>query len=539
MANTFKPYIDKQMWDYVAPAPYSTSSGRGYASDLRTHGYADPRLFLNVDSTYLLCYSKIQKSFQYVGSPGLSSHGSGQCNVFCPSFSIIGTVGSGSSTSAVVLSAATVAGSAISAVAPNQFANRGDGTGYRIRVIGSGKVEERTIVGNTGSITPTLYLDTPLTFTPASGNRVEFLSGRVMMLGAGAVGSTTFRSYSVANTGLNSLGYTNLPATIGTDSVAIALDEQYNPYNRLPGEGFLIGSATYDDSGTVKGCLAATATATGSLTGQSSGGDASVLANEYRNFQIRIVEDTTNPTAVNQRRIIASHTAGPSPVYTLGSNWTVTPSSNAKYVIELPNLLFMRSSATSSVYVYNYTDAAINNGTESLAANAWSTTYFATAPAAHGSGVMLFPSFGIVPDAQKLSRQSYVYGFRGGGASSVDLFDIAGGATGTWTSGIAYWGGALSFTTGSCGMYAPGTHEGRYAYLNYYSSGALNQIHKFDVKNRVLLPVTQTDWIQSATAYVGGRMATYTLMDGSDAYTIVFLQSMSSTVCQELLVLVD
>lgn len=38
-------------------------------------------------------------------------------------------------------------------------------------------------------------------------------------------------------------------------------------------------------------------------------GDSLILANEYRNFQIRIVQDLTNPTAVGQRRIIASHTA--------------------------------------------------------------------------------------------------------------------------------------------------------------------------------------------------------------------------------------
>ena len=38
-------------------------------------------------------------------------------------------------------------------------------------------------------------------------------------------------------------------------------------------------------------------------------GDSLIFANEYRNFQIRVVQDTVNPTSVNQRRIIASHTA--------------------------------------------------------------------------------------------------------------------------------------------------------------------------------------------------------------------------------------
>jgi undecaprenyl pyrophosphate phosphatase UppP len=33
---------------------------------------------------------------------------------------------------------------------------------------------------------------------------------------------------------------------------------------------------------------------------------------------------------------------------------------SAKFVIELPNLIIGRSTATTSVYAYNYTDAAIN-----------------------------------------------------------------------------------------------------------------------------------------------------------------------------------
>ena len=80
------------------------------------------------------------------------------------------------------------------------------------------------------------------------------------------------------------------------------------------------------------------------------------------------MQDTTTPAAVGQRRIIASHTAGASPVYTLGTAWTTQPSSSAKYVIELPNLILVRSSATTSVYTYNYTDATINNGTNSITA---------------------------------------------------------------------------------------------------------------------------------------------------------------------------
>ena len=112
-------------------------------------------------------------------------------------------------------------------------------------------------------------------------------------------------------------------------------------------------------------------------------------------------------------------------MYTLGSAWTVQPSATAKYVIELPNLLLLRSSATNSLYVYNYNKENITNGTNTINANAWSTTYFGTASAVVGAGCMIMPSFGIQPDIGRNARHSFVYFLRGGASASIDLLDIA------------------------------------------------------------------------------------------------------------------
>jgi hypothetical protein len=318
----------------------------------------------------------------------------------------------------------------------------------------------------------------------------------------------------------------------------MVLDEQYVPYDNSPGDGMIKGAYNYDTGLVSRYALTATATAAGTLTGQATLGDAVVLANEYRNFQIRIVEDTTNVTAVGQRRIIASHTAGPSPVYTLGTNWTVTPSSTAKYVIELPNLCLLRSTATTTVYTYNYTDATINNGTNSIVANAWSTTYFGVAPAANAAGGMWAPSFGIQPDANRYARQSFCYFFRGG-AATLDVLDIAASITGTWTGAITYDGspGALP-TTGSGGCYSPFDNEGRMVYLNLYVASQISQMYRFDVQNRVLSTFTPTDFLQSGAAALGNRVACYCAIDGTDTYDTVFLQSHLSTVAQECVVLV-
>jgi hypothetical protein len=44
--------------------------------------------------------------------------------------------------------------------------------------------------------------------------------------------------------------------------------------------------------------------------------------------------------------------------------------------------------------------------------------------------------------------------------------------------------------------------------------------------------------LQSGTAALGGRMAAYAAIDGSDKYDVVLLESHLSTVSQELIVLV-
>jgi hypothetical protein len=295
------------------------------------------------------------------------------------------------------------------------------------------------------------------------------------------------------------------------------------------------GTFQYDSNVNTRNALAATAAAAGTITGQATNGDAAVVANEYRNFQIRIVHDAVNTTSVGQRRIIASHTAGASPVYTLGSNWSVTPSSSAKFVIEYPNLIILRTAATTQ-YTYNYSPVNITNGTNTINANAWSTAYFAAAANAGASGMMWMPAFGIRPDIDKNSRHSHIFCWRGTSAN-LDLFDIAGAATGAWTNAVVIDGGITTAAQLS-GCYAPFENEGRMFYLNNYVASATNQIFRFDVQNRVLSPYTPTDEIQAGTAALGNRMAAYAAIDGTDTYDCILLQSHLATRTQELIPLV-
>jgi hypothetical protein len=539
MANTFKKVIDRLVWSQVAPTPNASAAATSMCSDLRSDISRNPFVYQLVSNTVLNRYNIVTKGWALVQSPALAgTFGAGSAMAFAPSLGLVGTIAAGATTTSVVISTAFP-----TAVGLNMLANRGGSGeyGFKLRIIDgtAGKTAERYITGNTAGTTPTITVLSSFGFTPSTGARYEIIAGRVFMLGAGTTAANIWRSFEVASNTLSTgLSTTNLPATIGTDSDIMVLDEQYTPYDNSPGDGMVKGAYNYDTGVVSRYALTATAAGASTLTGQATLGDAAVVANEYRNFQIRIVEDTTNTTSVGQRRIIASNTAGPSPVYTLGTAWSVTPSSTAKYVIELPNLMLMRSTATTTVYTYNYGDATVNNGTNSIASAAWSTTYFGAAPAANAAAGMWMPSWGIQPDANRNARQSFCYFFRGG-AATLDVLDIAASITGTWTGAVVYDGSPGAFpATGSCGGYSPFDNEGRMFYLNLYVASAVNQIYRFDVQNRVLAPFTPTDFLQAGAATLGKRIACYAALDGNDTYDVVLLNSHLSTVAQEMVVLV-
>jgi len=538
MANTFKKVIDQQIWRQVTPAPNAHAAASSLASDLRSDVSRNPFVYQTISNTVLNRYNIVTKAWQPIASMALAgTFGAGAASAFAPSLGLVGTIAAGATTTSVVISTAFP-----TAVGLNMLANRGGSGeyGFKLRIIDTvaGKTAERYITGNTAGTTPTITVQSSFGFTPSTGARYEIVAGRLFSLGAGAIVSNIWRSFEVASNTLSTgLSTTNLPATIGTDSDIMVLDEQYTPYDCSPGDGMIKGAYNYDTGLVSRYALTATAAASGTITGQATLGDNGVLANEYRNFQIRIVEDTTNVTAVGQRRIIASHTAGPSAVYTLGTAWTVTPSATAKFVIELPNLMLVRSTATTTVYTYNYSDATVNNGTNSITSGSWSTTYFGAAPAAQAAGGMWMPSWGIQPDAARNARHSFCYFFRGG-AVTLDVLDIAASITGTWTGAIAYDGNTVTIGVGSCGGYAPFENEGRMFYINAYVASAVNQFYRFDVQNRVLSPYTNTDFIQSGAAALGKRIAAYAALDGTDTYDVVLLQSHLSAISQELVVLV-
>lgn len=467
----FKNIIDVPMWRPAANSIAAAGAGACTAFDPREK-LRNPYMWHFTAATVLSAHHAMNDEWIQLASPGMAgTFGAGACAVFHgagPS----GNINSGSTTTKVVLSTALPA-----TVGPNQLANRGDGKGFYVRIVGkaAGKTETRFVVGNTGGTAPTITLDSALSFTPALNDTYEFLSGRVFLLSAGVLAAGIFKYYDVlTNSYSGNLATTNLPATIGTDSSMVALCEQFTPWNKDGEQGYL-------------GQMTATASTTTTLTGTAAGADAAVLGNEYARCQIRIVQDTTTPAAVGQRRVITSHTAGPSPVYTVPT-WTTQPSSSAQFVIENDNdKIILFSSASASTYNYNIT------------ANTWDTTTWAARGSAVGAGVTSCLAYGITPDADKNARPTTIYSFRGGGNSAIDALDIT---TNTWTNAIAYGNSGAGFTTGSCSMYDANTNNGQYMYVN--QSGT-QRMYRFDVKNRVLEPWCYMPFSQGG-AVVGERM---------------------------------
>jgi hypothetical protein len=506
----FKDIIDLPQWRPESPCLAVSGAGMSLVGDERNNSTRHPLMYFLRSATALDVYDPISGEWQPLASPALAgTFGNGAAAVFNPSAGPRGTLAAGATTTSVILSTALPA-----AVGNNQLANRGDSIGFRIRIIGnaagsSGKIEERTIIANTAGTTPTITLDSALSFTPATGDAYEIIGGRVFMLGAGTTTAGIWKHYDITtNSFSGNLATTNLPATIGTESFLVSLSELHVSNDRSPGEGLVSGGATYNTS---FDCIQATAASGTTITG--SGMPSTLFANEYRNFQVRIVEDTVTPTSVGQRRRISTHTSGATGIFTVAA-FAVTPSSSAKFVVENDDdKILLRSSAVATTFTYNIT------------ANAWDITTFGASGSACGAGTCGAQAFGITRDATGNARHSHIFFLRGAATSSIDLLDIAGAAAGSWSNAIAYGNNAQTFTTGTTGQYAPATFSGRYIHL--IVNGTQRMI-RFDVRNRVMESGTYLKFLQGA-ATSGGKISLATFVDGATKLDFIYVITNSQT----------
>lgn len=510
MATDFskiKPLLDLPEWEVLtniysaAGSGLAAGAGACLIDDMRLGGAAKlPNMWFLQSVTSLSQYNKRTNAFVQLASPGLAgTFGAGAGGVFAPSQGPRGTIAAGATTTSFTLSAVLPNSATVQA---NQL------QGCVIRVIGnnaggSGKIEEVRILGNTAGTTPTIYLETALTFTPGAGAGYELLTGRVFLMSAGTLAANIFKYFDAGTTVYNTtaIATANMPATIGTDSVLLSLDELHTPINGYN------GAVINGETGGYFGTLTATAAGATSITGQAASGDATVAANEFRNFQIRIIEDTATPTAVGQRRRITSHTAGASPVYTVPA-WTVTPSATAKYYIENNNDIIMWSSATTTTYRFDPVTLA------------WDTTTYAVRPGAASNGVTAWHPFNRTYDPNKRVNWGQIFSPRGGGTNVIDLLDITAATTGSWTGDIAYDNKGLTlFNTGGCSAYEGISNRAIIRPLGTANIGSL--IYFFDNDTISLRPYYQVPFLNS-TAVNGEKLGTGMFYDGTDKIGFVY-----------------
>ena len=202
------------------------------------------------------------------------------------------------------------------------------------------------------------------------------------------------------------------------------------------------------------------------------------LTNQYRNYQVRIIAGT----GIGQIRTIVSNTATTLTV----SAWTVTPDSTSVYRIE-----------GNDDYLYLLGNAAVATYRYSISANTWSTLAPTAARAAAPAGGMTADWINGVSGASysrwrnvsppeplystTLYKQDgrYIFSFRGGASSLLDVYDIPGN---TWVSAVPYSNQMETFTTGSCAVHNDG--------IIYLQKEATGRILRLDVETFCLTPFT-------------------------------------------------
>lgn len=356
-------------------------------------------------------------------------------------------------------------------------------TGCKVRVVAG------TGIGYVGYVTSnTLGANSVLTVSPANGvafdatTQYQVYSGSLWFMNAGtsAVG---FSVYDVSTNAWTARSVTNLPTAWGTDAQLVST----------------MGSISTFASSTSTG---SNTTTTLNNTGKAWG------TNMWANYQLRI----TAGTGIGQIRTIASNT---STALTVSAAWTVTPDATSVYSIE-GNDDYMYLLGNNAVTMYRF----------SVSANTWTvlspTAARAGAYAAGGTadwidGVSGWNNETLVAHySTTVYKQNgrYIYSFRGGATSTLDLYDIAAN---TWISGISYGNQQETFTTGSSSCDMTG--------LIYINKEATGRMFVFDVNANRMDPWS-TNTNQAAlggTAVVGDKIFILPYTDGGTTLNFMYV----------------
>jgi hypothetical protein len=448
VVNKNLPLLHRKEFQMMTPAPVSTGTGMFVVGG--DSGNPDLALFMTSATVHYL-YSHNEDAFNQIPSGALAgTFGAGSCGVLHP-WSMAYTATGGSTTTVTVASASFnitgyVAGNTI------EFISAGTASGFRTTI--------SSVITSAGAGTITLNLTTAAPTAILNAHTFRINSGRFFIMNAGTVAAGIFKYFDVATMTWNAtaLATTNLPAAWGTDGKLV------HPYSFS--EQFATGTTTSATSTTLVNSA------------------KTWTVNQWVNYQVRI----SGGTGIGQVRTIASNTAT---ALTVSVAWTTTPDGTSTYVIEA-NEDYMYLLGNGAVTMYRY----------SVSANTWTVMAPTTARGgAPGSG-MSANFVGVSGDTNWANESTiqdgrYIYSLRGGGAATLDRFDVTGGTSGAGAWANVVYAGTETFTTGSAAF-----QMGKFIFIK---KDGTNRFFKYSVTDNMIWPLT-TNMFADGAGVVGAKL---------------------------------
>lgn len=362
--------------------------------------------------------------------------------------------------------------------------------GYKVRILaGPGAGDTRTIASNTLS---TITVTSAFSAAPTTGSTYQLITPRFYVVCQASTAPASFRMYDWA-TNTWSTVTANAPASLSGDSKMVAtpsfIGDDYKP--------FATGTASAGGASTI--------------TDSTKNWDT----NQWANSQVRI----TGGTGIGQIRTVSSNTAT---VITVSAAWATQPDNTSTYAIE-GNDDFLYLFGNSSNVTRRY----------QISTNTWTTLTNRNGATGSGlSGQWVYE----VPDADWTAESTikngrYIYSFRGGGVTSLDVYDIAANS---WaTSSPASLSASEVPTTGW--KYSYGL-DGIYCLPGAGGSPGGTRVYRFNVPKNQWEPFSHIHYLQS-TAQVGDTMFNVSYKDGATRIEYVYVMLNGSNVLMRCMVI--